>query len=155
MSRSYTPSHGRGRKRGTATIALIAAAAVVVIGGVAGAVTLTGGSPKTASLTSSPSSPSGTAPGTAPRTAPGTPSFTAVANVSPPVAATDCTTPSTFTYSGTLSATVPGTVKYQWVYSSGKSGPVRTVNFTAAGQHLVTGETVTAKAAGGGWGESK
>jgi hypothetical protein len=29
------------------------------------------------------------------------------------------------------------------------------VNFTAAGQHLVTGETVTATAAGGGWGEIK
>jgi hypothetical protein len=78
-----------------------------------------------------------------------------VANVTPPVAATDCTTPSTFTYSATLSATAPGTVKYQWVYSSGQPGPVRTVNFTAAGQHLVTGQAVTAKAAGGGWGEVK
>lgn len=29
MSRSYTPSHGGGRKRGTAMIVLIAAAAVV------------------------------------------------------------------------------------------------------------------------------
>jgi hypothetical protein len=155
MSRSYTLSRDGGRKRGTATIALIVAAAVVVIGGVAGAVTLTGGSRNNASLTSSSSSHGGTAPGTAPGTASAAPSFTAVANVTPPVAATDCTTPSTFAYSGTLSATAPGTVKYQWVYSSGQPGPVRTVNFTAAGQHLVIGETVTAKTAGGGWGEIK
>ena len=155
MSRSYTPSHRSGRKRGTATMALIAAAAVVVIGGVAGAVTLTGGSHNNASLTSSPSSPAGTAPGAASGSAPGAPSFSAVANVTPPVAATNCTAPSTFTYSGTLSATAPGTVKYQWVYSSGQPGSVQTMSFTAAGQHLVTGETVTAKTAGGGWGEIK
>ena len=56
MSRSYKPTHG-GRKGGTVTIALIAAAGVVaVIGGVAGAVTLTGGSHDTASLTSARSS---------------------------------------------------------------------------------------------------
>jgi large repetitive protein len=151
MSRSYTPSHNGGRKRGTVTIALIAAAAVVVIGGVAGAVTLTGGSHNSASVARTLLSHGGTALGTAS----GEASFTAVANVTPPVAATDCTTPSTFAYSGTLSATAPGTVKYQWVYSSGQPGPVRTVNFTTAGQHLVTGETVTAKAAGGGWGEIK
>jgi hypothetical protein len=78
-----------------------------------------------------------------------------VANVTPPVAATDCTAPSTFAYSGTLSATAPGTVKYQWVYSSGQPGPVRTVDFTAVGQDRVTGGTVTAKTAGGGWGEIK
>ena len=154
MSRSYTPSHRSGRKHGTATIALIAAAAVMVIGGVAGAVTLTGGSHNNASLTSSPS-PGGTAPGPASGTAPGAPSFSAVANVTPPVAATNCTAPSAFTYSGTLSATAPGTVKYQWVYSSGQPGPVQTVDFTAAGQHPVTGETVSAKSAGGGWGEIK
>jgi large repetitive protein len=155
MSRSYTPSHNGGRKRGTVTIALMAAAAVVVIGGVAGAVTLTGGSHNSAGVARTLLSHGGTALGTASGTAPGAQSFTAVANVTPPVAATECTTPSTFAYSGTLSATAPGTVKYQWVYSSGQPGPVQTVNFTTAGQHLVTGETVTAKAAGGGWGEIK
>ena len=56
MPRSYKPTHG-GRKGGTLTIALIAAAGVVaVIGGVAGAVTLTGGSHNTASLTGARSS---------------------------------------------------------------------------------------------------
>lgn len=130
MSRSYSPSHGSGRKRGTAAIVLGAAAAVVVIGGVAAAVTLTGGSGKNASLTSSLLSRGGTAPGTSPGTSPGAapgtspgagpaaPSFTAAANVTPPEAA-GCAAPSTFTYSGTLSATGPGTVTYQWVYSSG------------------------------------
>jgi hypothetical protein len=92
MSRSYTPSHGSGRGWSTATIALVAAAAVVVIGGVAGAVTLTGGS-GTAHTASPLSSHGWTAPGMAP----GAPSFTAVANVTPPVAATDCAKPSTFT----------------------------------------------------------
>lgn len=47
MSRSHTPSHGKGRRGGTAMIVWIAAAiAVVVIGGVAGAVTLTSGQPR-------------------------------------------------------------------------------------------------------------
>jgi large repetitive protein len=150
MSRSYTPSH-RGRRRYGTAIALIAAGAVVVIGGVAGAVTLTGRSHGDASLTSASPSRGWTAPGVAPAA----PTYTAVADVTPPVAATDCATPSTFTYSGTLSAAAPGTVKYQWVYSSGQPGPVRTVNFTAAGQHPVAGESVTAKTAGGGWGEIK
>jgi large repetitive protein len=60
MSRSYRPSHRGRRKRGAPAIALVAVAAVVVIGGAAAAVTLTGGSPKNASLVSSPSSPSAT-----------------------------------------------------------------------------------------------
>jgi large repetitive protein len=61
MPRSYRPSHRGRRKRGAPAIALVAVAAVVVIGGAAAAVTLTGGSPKNASLASSPSSPSATA----------------------------------------------------------------------------------------------
>ncbi len=143
----YTPSHDGGRSWGSAAIALVAVAGVLVIGGVAGAVTMARGS-------------HGVARGAAqvaPRgwTVPGTASFTAVANVTPPVAATGCTAPSTFTYAGTLSATAPGTVRYQWVYSSGKPGPVQTVTFTAAGHRPVTGGTVTAKTAGGGWGELK
>ena len=84
-----------------------------------------------------------------------TPSFKAVANVTPPVAASKCATPTAFTYSGMLSATAPGTVKYQWVYSSGKPGPVQTVSFTGAGHKTVTGETVKTKTAGSGWGEIK
>jgi len=151
MMRSRTPSHRARRKYGAATIALIAAGAVVVIGGVAGAVTLTGESHGKAILTSAPASHAWTAP----VVAPAAPSFTAVANVTPPVAATNCASPSRFSYSGTLSATTAGTVKYQWVYSSGQPGPVRTVNFTAAGNRVVTGGSVTAKTAGGGWGEIK
>jgi hypothetical protein len=127
---------------------------LLVIGGVAAAVTLTG--PKHSDAPpSAPSSHASTTPDTTPGTTPGMPSFTVVANVTPPVAATDCTTPSAFAYSGTLSATAPGTVTYQWVYSSGQPGPVRTMDFTAAGQQKVTGETVTTKTAGSGWGEIK
>jgi len=84
-----------------------------------------------------------------------TPSFKAVASVTPPVAASKCVTPSSFTYSGTLTATAPGTLKYQWVYSSGKPGPVQTVSFTSAGNKTVSGETVKTKKAGGGWAELK
>ena len=84
-----------------------------------------------------------------------TPSFKAVANVTPPVAASKCTTPTSFAYTGTLTATAPGTVKYQWVYSSGKPGPVQTVSFTAAGARTVSGETVKTKKAGSGWAELK
>ena len=80
MSRSYKPTHSGGRKRGTATIALLAAAAVVVIGGVAGAVTLTGGSHGGASLTSKSSSQGGTPLGVAPGAASAAPSFTAAAS---------------------------------------------------------------------------
>ena len=46
-------------------------------------------------------------------------------------------------------------MKYQWVYSSGKPGPVRTVSFTGAGQQTVSGGIVKTKAAGGGWAEVK
>ena len=84
---------------------------------------------------------------------PGLPAYSAVANVTPPVAASTCAAPTAFTYSATISAAAPGTVNYQWVYSSGKPGPVRVVSFTAAGNRVVTGETVKVKRAGGGWAE--
>ena len=152
MTRSYTPPQGGGRRWSAATIALVTGAGVVVIGGVAGAITLTGGGSRgSARPAGSLSAHVQAAPGPAP----GAPSFTAVASVTPPVAVTNCTTPSTFTYDGTLSATAPGTVKYQWVYSTGQRGPVLTVDFTAAGHRPVTGQTVTARTAGGGWGEMK
>ena len=151
MSRLYTLSrHGR-RKYSTATIAGVAGVAAVAIGGVAGAVTLTGESHGNTSLTSASPSHGWASPGATPAA----PSYAAVANVTPPVAATTCASPSTFTYSGTLSASAPGTVRYQWVYSSGQPGPARTVSFTAAGQHEVTGGTVTANTAGSGWGAIK
>jgi eukaryotic-like serine/threonine-protein kinase len=130
------------RKRKAVTIAAIAAAAVVVVGTVATAVTLKESSHQTSLKSSS-------------QVATITPSFKAVANVTPPAAASKCATPTSFTYSGTLTATAPGTVKYQWVYSSGKPGPVRTVSFTSAGHKAVSGEIVKTKKAGGGWAEIK
>jgi len=134
---------GRGRKRKALTIAAIGTAAVVVVGSVATAVTLKEKSNHKSNVNSSS------------QVATITPSFKAVASVTPPVAASKCVTPSSFTYSGTLTATAPGTLKYQWVYSSGKPGPVQTVSFTSAGNKTVSGETVKTKKAGGGWAELK
>jgi serine/threonine-protein kinase len=81
--------------------------------------------------------------------------FAAQVTVTPPVAASTCTTGTTFTYSGTVTATEPGTVSYQWLYSSGKQGPVQTVSFTAPGHRQVSGGTVKSRAAGSGWAEIK
>ncbi len=75
--------------------------------------------------------------------------------MTPQASASKCATQTAFTYAGTLSAAAPGTVRYQWVYSSGKPGPVRTVTFTSAGHKAVTGKTVKSEAAGSGWGEIK
>ena len=134
---------GGGRKRKALTIAAIGTAAVVVVGSVATAVTLKEKSNHKSNVNSSS------------QVATITPSFKAVASVTPPVAASKCVTPSSFTYSGTLTATAPGTLKYQWVYSSGKPGPVQTVSFTSAGNKTVSGETVKTKKAGSGWAELK
>jgi eukaryotic-like serine/threonine-protein kinase len=134
---------GRGRKRKALAVAAIGTAAVVVVGSVATALTLKEKGNHKSSVNSSS------------QVATIMPSFKAVANATPPVAASKCVTPSSFTYSGTLMATAPGTLKYQWVYSSGKPGPVQTVSFTSAGHKTVSGETVTTKKAGGGWAELK
>ncbi|MGH3293064.1 MAG: protein kinase domain-containing protein, partial [Trebonia sp.] len=131
-----------GRRRKVASIAAIATAAVVVVGGVATAVTLKERSHQQNVKSSS-------------QAAAITPSFKAVANVTPPVASSKCATPTSFTYSGTLTATAQGTVKYQWVYSSGKPGPVQAVSFTGAGDTSVSGETVKTNKAGSGWAELK
>jgi len=129
---------GGGRKRRMLTVATIATA-VVVAGGVAAGVTLKVSGHQDAVN----------------QVASITPSFKAVANVTPPVTASKCATPASFTYSGTVSATAPGTVKYQWVYSSGKPGPVQTLSFTGAGHEAVTSEIVKTKTAGTGWAEIK
>ena len=126
----------RSGRRRVLAVAAIAAAAVVVIGGVAAAVTLNSQNHGTARLTSSHVF-----------------SFKAAASVTPPVAASTCARPTAFTFSGTLSAAGPGMVRYRWVYSSGKPGPVQTVRFTKAGSRAVTGATVKSGKAGGGWGE--
>jgi serine/threonine-protein kinase len=140
-----TAAGGGGRRRVLA-ITAAAAAAVLVIGGVAAAVTLKdkGAGHATASLS-----------GASSQGMPVTPSFTAVANVTPPVTVSKCTTPTSFTYTGTLTATAPGTVTYRWVYSSGKAGPEQAASFIAAGDRQVTGETVSTKTVRSGWGEIK
>jgi eukaryotic-like serine/threonine-protein kinase len=140
--RSYAATwEGGGGKRRALTIASLATVGVLVLGGVAAAMTLKLG--HNTNVTSSS------------QVAATTPSFKAVANVTPPVAASKCTTTTKFTYSGTLSATAPGSVKYEWVYSSGKPGPVETASFPGPGQQSVTGKTFTAAKAGSGWGEIK
>jgi eukaryotic-like serine/threonine-protein kinase len=75
--------------------------------------------------------------------------------VTPPVAASTCATSTTFTYSGTVTATQPGTLSYRWLYSSGKQGPVEKLSFTAPGNEQVNGGTVEASKAGTGWAEIK
>jgi eukaryotic-like serine/threonine-protein kinase len=132
-----------GRRRRLVVIASIAAAAVIATGVIVTAVTLSDGGHK-ASLT-----------GSATQGTLGLPVYSAVANVTPPVAASKCAAPTAFTYSATISAAVPGTVNYQWVYSSGGPGPVRVVSFTEAGNRVVTGNTVKVKRAGHGWAELK
>ena len=75
--------------------------------------------------------------------------------VSPPVAASKCATPTTFTFTGSITDLQPGPVSYQWLYSSGKPGPVQTLNFTAAEQLQVHSGTVTTSTAGDGWAQLK
>jgi hypothetical protein len=87
--------------------------------------------------------------------------FSAQVTVTPPVATAKCTTTTTaatattFTYGGTVTATQPGTLSYQWQYSSGKQGPVQTVSFTAPGHRQVSGGTVKTSATGSGWADIK
>jgi serine/threonine-protein kinase len=81
--------------------------------------------------------------------------FSAQVTVTPPVAASKCTAATTFTFSGTVTATQPETLSYQWVYSSGKPGAVETTDFAAAGHRVVSGAAVKAAKAGSGWGEIK
>jgi eukaryotic-like serine/threonine-protein kinase len=71
--------------------------------------------------------------------------------VTPPVVASKCTTPTTFTFTGSISDSQPGPLSYQWLYSSGKQGPVQTLNFTTPGQRQVSGGKVTTSTAGDGW----
>jgi hypothetical protein len=75
--------------------------------------------------------------------------------VTPPVVASKCATPTTFTFTGSVTDSQPGPLSYQWLYSSGKQGPVQTLNFTAAGQRQVSGGTVTTSTAGDGWAQLK
>jgi serine/threonine-protein kinase len=75
------------------------------------------------------------------------------AGVTPPVATSNCTAPSSFGYQGTITATAAGPVSYRWLYSSGQQGPVQTVDFAAPGHRQVLGSTVQTMTPGAGWGE--
>lgn len=75
--------------------------------------------------------------------------------VTPPVVASKCAKPATFTFTGSITDLQPGPVSYQWLYSSGKPGPVKTLNFTAAGQQQVSDGIVTTGTAGDGWAQLK
>ena len=124
-------------RRKMLTFVSVAAVAVVAAGG-AGAVVLS----KTSSAQVQLNSVSATA-------------VDAQIAVTPPVVTSKCATPTTFTFTGSISDSQPGPLSYQWLYSSGKQGPVQTLNFTTAGQHQVSGGTVTTSTAGNGWAQLK
>jgi eukaryotic-like serine/threonine-protein kinase len=135
---SVSRNISRGGRRRVMSVMTIAAAIVVAVGAVATALALGSHNDNL-----KPSS----------QVAAITSAFTAQAAVDPPVQSTPCTAPATFTFSGTITATEPSTVSYRWVYSSGKQGPVQSVTFAAAGDKDLTGDTVSTKTAGTGWGE--
>jgi serine/threonine-protein kinase len=142
--RSYASTWEGGiRRRRLVTVATVAAVAIIAAAAVVTTVTLRGHDSQ-ASLS-----------GNQGITAGDSTSFEAVTNVTPPVVASTCVKPSSFTYSATLSSTGQGTIKYQWVYSTGKTGPVQTASFGSAGKQVVNGDTVKASKASTGWGEVK
>jgi serine/threonine-protein kinase len=121
-------------------VASVAVAAAVIVAGAVTAVALSGKNSREEQLVSDSSVAVTIVP-------------TVQASVAPPVAASQCTVPSSFTYQGTITSTGPGPVSYRWVYSSGRQGPVQTVDFSAAGSLPVTGTTVNTLAIGTGWAE--
>ena len=127
----------RRRRRRMLAVTAIAAVPVLAIAAIAGAVVVSGKDHQ-ASLSAVMTAP-----------------FKAVANVTPPVVVSKCSTATAFTYSGELTAAAAGKVSYQWVYSTGKQGAVQTVSFTAPGQMKVTGTTVKTMTPGSGWGAIK
>src|SRR5579875_571055 len=139
-----------------------AAAAAVVVGvaavAVAGAGNHSETSQQAAAINGPGSGPASTAPGRGKPArvkvtpgADGKATFQAAVTVMPPAVTSSCATPTTFAYTGDLTASTAGSVSYQWVYSSGKSGPVQTLHFSGPGTMQVTGGTVATKAAGTGW----
>jgi eukaryotic-like serine/threonine-protein kinase len=75
--------------------------------------------------------------------------------VTPPLVTSKCATPSRFTFAGSITDLETGPLSYQWLYSSGKAGPVQTLNFTSPGQKQVSGGTITTSTAGDGWAQLK
>ena len=76
-------------------------------------------------------------------------------SVNPATASSKCTTPATFSFAGSITYLQTGPVSYQWLYSSGKPGPVQTVNFRQAGQLPVAPGKVSTSTAGDGWAQLK
>jgi eukaryotic-like serine/threonine-protein kinase len=135
-------------KRAVFTTAAVVIAAVVTIA--ATAIALTGGSGSPSSKTSTEAiSPVAGSRSVTPPPAPTT--FGAMVTANPPVAISACATPTTFAYSADLTAKAAGTVSYKWVYSTGKSGPVRTATFKGSGTQTISGGSVQAKTTSTGW----
>jgi serine/threonine-protein kinase len=137
----HTGRQAAPTRRKALAAASVATAAVVAIAAAVVALALTGTNSPTAQLTSvSAAAASTTLPAVQ-------------AAVTPPVAASNCAAPTSFSYQGTVTATAPGPVSYRWLYSSGQQGPVQTVDFAAPGYRQVTGSTVQTMTAGTGWAE--
>jgi hypothetical protein len=68
-----------------------------------------------------------------------------------PTVVSKCLTPSTLTFTGSITDQQPGQVSYQWNYSTGQNGPVERMSFAQAGTQQVTGGTLTTGIAGDGW----
>jgi eukaryotic-like serine/threonine-protein kinase len=138
-----------------AAISIAAITTAALVGVAVTAVALTGGGGSRSTITINQAgngSPSPSGSGTNSAGAGAAATFDAMVTAMPPVATSACSTPTTFTYSADLSSTAPGTVTYKWVYSTGKSGPVQTAHFAAAGTQQVSGGTVSTKKASSGWG---
>ena len=132
----------RGKSRRLTVIVSVAAAVVLAAGAATAALAVTrshGGGLASLSRAVSPLAAA--------------PPVTAVADVTPPVAAGGCGRPVAFSYSGTLSAAAPGLLTYRWLYPAGRPGPAQTIRFARAGSKVVAGQTVTVRKAGGGWAE--
>ena len=67
------------------------------------------------------------------------------------VVVSKCLTPTTFTFTGSITDQQPGQVSYQWQYSTGQNGPVERLSFATAGQEQVTSGTLSTGIAGAGW----
>jgi eukaryotic-like serine/threonine-protein kinase len=140
----------RPARRNALTVAAVAAVAVVAVAATATAVTLSSRHSKTPVDPAAHATSSATS-----NVSPSAPTLAVQAAVTPPVAASPCTTTTTFTFQGTITAQAGETVSYQWAYSSGSSDPVQQLHFTQDGQQQVTGGTVKTKTAGSGWAELK
>jgi hypothetical protein len=75
--------------------------------------------------------------------------------VSPPLVTSKCLSPTTFTFTGTITAAQAGTVVYQWVYSSGPPGPVQSLQFNGVGGQPVSSGAFTTSTGGNGWAQLK